>query len=180
MAHAGTSSSTRPQLGSSLPRTSCGALLGRRAPRCRSASSGLVGSSYGSTTPVNPLISPANAFAYRPFTSRARALLDRGVDVAPRRTGRTPRPARAPSARVSSYGEIAETMTARAVAGQPRGDPADALDVRVAVLLREAEALRQVRAHGVAVEVLDERPAALELGADDAPRSSSCRRPRAR
>ena len=31
--------------------------------------SGDGGSSYGSSTPVKPLISPANAFAYRPFTS---------------------------------------------------------------------------------------------------------------
>src|SRR5581483_10515194 len=32
--------------------------------------SGESGASYGSSTPVKPLISPANAFAYRPFTSR--------------------------------------------------------------------------------------------------------------
>src|SRR5918995_5691236 len=50
-----------------------------------------------------------------------------------------------------------------AVAGQSRSDPADALDVRVAVLLREAEALREVRAHDVAVQGLDEEAAALEL-----------------
>src|SRR5262249_41831048 len=50
---------------------------------------------------------------------------------------------------------------------QARGDPTDALDVRVAVLLREAEALRQIRAHGVAVEVLDDMSAAVELGPDE-------------
>ena len=49
----------------------------------------------------------------------------------------------------------------------PRGDPADALDVRVAVLLREPEALREVRAHGVAVEVLDHEPTAVELRPDE-------------
>jgi hypothetical protein len=35
-----------------------------------STRSGLDGSSYGSSTPVNPLISPRNAFSYRPLTSR--------------------------------------------------------------------------------------------------------------
>src|SRR5207244_12749520 len=44
----------------------------------------------------------------------------------------------------------------RAVAREPRGDPADALDVRVAVLLREPEPLREVRANDVALEVLDD------------------------
>src|SRR5512132_2443894 len=54
-----------------------------------------------------------------------------------------------------------------AVTRQPGGDPADPLDVRVAVLLREAEALREVRADDVAVQVFDHVTAALELGADD-------------
>src|SRR4029453_394304 len=54
-----------------------------------------------------------------------------------------------------------------AVPGQPGGNPADALDVRVAVLLREPEALREMRTDDVAVQVLDEMAAALELGADD-------------
>src|SRR4029077_5018863 len=53
-----------------------------------------------------------------------------------------------------------------AVSGQARGDPANSLDVRIAVLLREPEPLRQVRAHGVAVEVLDDRAAFLDCGAD--------------
>ena len=48
-----------------------------------------------------------------------------------------------------------------------RGDPADARDVDVAVLLREAEALREVRADDVAVEVLDDEAAPLELRLDD-------------
>ena len=55
----------------------------------------------------------------------------------------------------------------RAVPRQPRGDPADALDVRVAVLLREAEPLREVRAHDVAVELLDEQASPLQLGRDE-------------
>ncbi len=49
-----------------------------------------------------------------------------------------------------------------AVPCQPGRDPADALDVRVAILLREAEALREVRADGVSVQVLDDVPALLE------------------
>src|SRR4029453_3252986 len=55
----------------------------------------------------------------------------------------------------------------RAVAGQPRGDPADPFDVRVAVLLRKAEAFRKMRPDNVAVQVLDEVAPALELGTDD-------------
>src|SRR5207245_2682309 len=50
---------------------------------------------------------------------------------------------------------------------QPRRDPADALDVRVAILLREPEALREMRANDVAVEVVDDEATALELGTDD-------------
>ena len=51
-------------------------------------------------------------------------------------------------------------------AREARGDPADPLDVGVPVLLREAEALREVRADDVAVEVLDDQAAPLELGPD--------------
>ena len=54
----------------------------------------------------------------------------------------------------------------RAGAREPRSDPADARDVRVAVLLREAEALREMGADDVAVEVVDDEAAALELGLD--------------
>src|SRR5204863_8587861 len=46
-------------------------------------------------------------------------------------------------------------------------DPADARDVRVAIVLREAEALRQVRANDVAVEMVDDEAALLELGLHD-------------
>ena len=53
------------------------------------------------------------------------------------------------------------------VAGEPRCDPADPLDVRVAVLLGEAEALGEMRAHDVAVEVFDDLAPPLQLGADD-------------
>src|SRR5581483_953608 len=52
------------------------------------------------------------------------------------------------------------------LAGQPRGDPADPLDVRVPVLLREPEPLGEVRADGVAVEVLDDEAAPVELRPD--------------
>src|SRR5207244_1488229 len=54
-----------------------------------------------------------------------------------------------------------------AVSGQARGDPANSLDVRIAVLLRETEPLRQVRAHRVAIEVLDDRAAFLDCGTDE-------------
>ena len=94
----------------------------------------------------------------------ARALVDRGGDVAPRRTGPTPRPSRAPCCRVSSYGRDRGRDHGAALAREPRGDPADPLDVRVAVLLREAEALREVRADGVAVEVLDDQAARSSSG----------------
>src|SRR5262245_15312491 len=50
-----------------------------------------------------------------------------------------------------------------AVLGERVRDPADAADVRVAVRLPEAEALRQVRAHDVAVEDLVVEVALLEL-----------------
>ena len=50
---------------------------------------------------------------------------------------------------------------------EPGGDPADPGDVLVAVLLREAEALRQPLAHDVAVEPVDERAALLELAGDE-------------
>src|SRR5262249_5918686 len=48
-----------------------------------------------------------------------------------------------------------------------RGDPADPGDVRVSVLLRVAEPLRQMRADDVAVEMVDDEAALLELGLDD-------------
>jgi hypothetical protein len=53
------------------------------------------------------------------------------------------------------------------VAGKPGGHPPDPLDVRVAVLLGEAEPLREVRADDVAVEVLDGRAGGFELTAHD-------------
>ena len=53
-----------------------------------------------------------------------------------------------------------------AVSRDARCNPAEPLDVRVAILLREAEPLREVRAHRVAVEVLDDEAAAIHLRAD--------------
>src|SRR5579884_2399262 len=50
---------------------------------------------------------------------------------------------------------------------QARRDPADARDVRVAVVLREAEPLREVGADDVAVEVVDDEASPLELRLDD-------------
>ena len=54
-----------------------------------------------------------------------------------------------------------------AAAGEARGDPADTLDVGLAILPREAEACGDVLADVVAVEVVDEIPALLELLADE-------------
>src|ERR671925_330596 len=50
---------------------------------------------------------------------------------------------------------------------KPRGDPADSIDIRVAVGLREAEALGEVLAHLVAVEPLDEEASQLQLRAHE-------------
>src|SRR5215207_5688702 len=68
MAHAATLVSTRPS-SASFSTTICADSSGS----CSSVSirsSGFTGSSYGSDTPVNSLISPLKAFSYRPFTSR--------------------------------------------------------------------------------------------------------------
>ena len=46
-------------------------------------------------------------------------------------------------------------------------DEADAQDVGVAILSREAEALAEVGADDVAVQVVDQDAAPLQLGADD-------------
>src|SRR5205814_2961867 len=95
----------------------------------------------------------------------ARALVDRGLDVD---LDERPEP-------LDHLARLLPGLDVRrdrgaddgaAVARHPRGDPADPLDVRVAVLLREAEALREVRADGVAVEVLDDEPAPVELRPD--------------
>src|SRR5215208_1772550 len=50
---------------------------------------------------------------------------------------------------------------------QTRRDPADPLDVRVAVLLGESETLGEARANGVAVQVLHDRAPLVELGPDE-------------
>src|SRR5512144_1130514 len=47
-----------------------------------------------------------------------------------------------------------------------RGNPTEPFDVRVTVLLRETESLREMRSHRIAVEVLDDQPAAVHLRAD--------------
>src|SRR5262249_11465698 len=54
----------------------------------------------------------------------------------------------------------------RAGPREARRDPADASDVRVAVLLREAETLREEGADDVAVEVVDTEAAPFELRLD--------------
>src|SRR5581483_8910660 len=100
-----------------------------------------------------------------PVDVTARALLERGRDVnLDERPERLDQLARAlPRLAV---GRDRRREHGAALARQPRGDPADPLDVRVPVLLREAETLGEVRADGVAVEVLDDEAAPVELRPD--------------
>ena len=53
-----------------------------------------------------------------------------------------------------------------AVTRDARSDPAEPLDMSVTILLGEAEALREMGANRVAVQILDDVPAAVQLGAD--------------
>src|SRR5439155_10479172 len=56
---------------------------------------------------------------------------------------------------------------ARAMPREQLGDEADAQDVGVAILTREAEALAEVGADDIAVQVIHQDAAPLQLGADD-------------
>src|SRR4029453_11332257 len=53
-----------------------------------------------------------------------------------------------------------------AVSCDARRDPAEPLDVRIAILLREPETLREVRADGVAVQILDDEASPIHLRTD--------------
>ena len=81
------------------------------APSCRGAAPGRPAPRTGRETPVNSGISPARAFAYRPFTSR-RSHSSTGVAT----WTSTNAPYSSTSARAfrraSSYGEMADTTTA--------------------------------------------------------------------
>src|SRR2546421_4453762 len=72
---------------------------------------GLVGGSYGSETPVNSLISPRKAFSYRPLTSRR---AHSSTDASTKTSTNVPFCSTISRAfrRASTYGEIAETITA--------------------------------------------------------------------
>src|SRR5581483_3889441 len=74
-------------------------------------SSGADGSSYGSLIPVNSGISPARAFAYRPFTSR-RSHSSIGVATSISMNGPNGSTNARAFCRASAYGEMADTMTA--------------------------------------------------------------------
>src|SRR5262245_8048614 len=107
--HAATSTGTSPSFSSSA--TTSAALSSGLCASVSRTSSGPAGSSYGSFTPVNSLISPLNAFSYRPFTSRfahssTEALTYTSTNVPTSST--ISRAAR----RVASYGEIAAAITA--------------------------------------------------------------------
>ena len=95
----------------------------------------------------------------------ARALVDRGVDedLDERRVLLGHLPGLLPRLLV---GRDRRDDHRGAGAREARGDPADPLDVGVPVLLREAEALREVGADDVAVEVLDDQAAPFQLGPD--------------
>src|ERR1044072_9489485 len=71
-------------------------------------SSGFSGISYGSETPVNSLISPERAFAYRPLTSRSSHVSTEALTYASMK--RSPIIWRA-SSRMSWYGEMAAVIT---------------------------------------------------------------------
>src|SRR5207244_3629948 len=73
--------------------------------------SGLCGGSYGSETPVNSLISPRKAFSYRPLTSRR---AHSSTDASTNTSTNVPCCSTISRAlrRASTYGEIAETITA--------------------------------------------------------------------
>ena len=109
----------------------------------------------------------------------AGALLDRGVDEHLDEGAELLDQAARRGARLD-VGRDRRDQRHDAGAGEAAGDPADALDVRVAVLLREPEALGEVGAHDVAVEVLGERTRAARARGRRSRRSSSCRSPRAR
>src|SRR5206468_413057 len=107
--HAGTSTGIRPSRSSSA--TTSAALSSGVCASVSSTSSGSEGSSYGSFTPVNSLISPLNAFSYRPLTSR---LAHSSTEACAYTSTNVPTSSTMSRAarRVASYGEIAAAMTA--------------------------------------------------------------------
>ena len=146
-------------------------------PRCSRRSSGFDGTSYGSETPVNSAISPACALRVEPLRVAALALLERRRDVDLDEDGVLLGERARPLPRLL-VGRDRRDDDGGAGAREPRGDPADAADVRVAVLLREAEILGQVLADDVAVEPVDDEAALARARSRRARRSSTCRRPR--
>src|SRR5678809_123074 len=70
------------------------------------STSGLAGASYGSSTPVKCLISPASAFLYRPFTSRS---LSTSMGHCTYTSTKRPMALRI-SSRTSRYGEMAAVI----------------------------------------------------------------------
>src|SRR3954453_16332876 len=81
------------------------------APVVSRRSSGCCGASYGAETPVKSSISPANARAYSPFGSR-RAHSSIGVATCTSTNGECGSTSARARRRASSYGEIADTITA--------------------------------------------------------------------
>ena len=120
-----------------------------------------VGTSYGSLMPVNSLMMPARALAYRPLRSRfshSSTLVLTCTRMKPPWGAIIART----SLRVVVVRRDRGTDGDAAVLGDFRRDVADAADVDVAVFLREAELAREVLADQVAVEDRDWPAAELE------------------
>ena len=152
-----------------------GALLRSHALGVDDGSRGSQAPRTGRDTPVKLLDLAGERLRVEALHVAPRALVDRCVDVDLDEAARTPRPSRAPSRGSRAYGrDRRRRSTAPPLPREPRGDPADALDVRVAVLLREAEPLRTGAGEP------RRRPGTRRSGrgararADRSPRSSSC------
>ena len=161
--HAVTLAGTSPS--SSSFAMTCAADSSGASPSVSTTISALSGASYGSSTPGEPLDLAGERLRVEAVHVAAGALVERGPDVDLDERAVLLDQRACVSACLGVRRDRRDDDGA-AVAGDARGHPAEPLDVRVAILLREAEALREVRADGVAVEVLDDEAAPVHLGAD--------------
>ena len=117
--------------------------------------------------PSDLTLEGVSAFVRHEESAPARAFLDRGLD--PDLHERALLLDQGPDALARRVvGRDRGDDDGRAVPREPRGDPADPLDIRVAVFVRVAEALGEMRPHDVAVEHLDMEAAPLEFARDGA------------
>ena len=124
-----------------------------------STRSGASGSSYGLSMPVKPLISPRRAFPYRPFGIARFAGGESGLHVHLIEAARTRRGSRPRAVVVERRDERRDADEARV--GEQRRHFADAPDVLLPVLRREAQIGIESAAHVVAVDGV-RGPAAVE------------------